>query len=428
MTFLTVEKLADKWDTLKRTYFKENKIAGVSDKDKIAKLSSPRKEEFAFLETLFQNTEDPAVITGAMISLLKDAKSQRGLLNRVGTFEHHLTGMVQQVSDEDREKALAGFTNFMQCLYTEGDSRNGLKEDHPFCKIDPDWLRRFLNESYTMTASAYPQVLANITEEVITAVMGLPQTLNFESITLPEAAKLHSMVKDLIAAELAKCGKTEVADLSNPRRDQLLFLAAVSEKVNHLESKSSQSAYLAAAMIIVHAQINLEYKHRDLITSSKSAANGSDTYQPIDDQLTLLSTSLKLEDLMDMVAALKDMVLAQAVVETDDHKNHMTAAFTGLKPKAIKAILTIATEIEAQCRTKILETHLKPVASLQAESAEAAAPTTPPSSPKSQKRSIFGNPTTAGGDVSEELRKAMSGDDDAVEDEEAAGPSLRQSQ
>lgn len=167
------------------------------------------------------------------------------------------------------------YNSFLQKqLFADGDSRTGLRKDHPFLAVKTEILQQLLELSYEMEKDAQVAVVRSL---ITTEQAG--KSKPYAKVT-PESAlapfkalvkssdenetswtKLRKALEKLISDE---CGDKNVASINKldaPRSTQLAFLDQLSKTLASSDlNDNEKTAVLAGAMHLVYHEIKLSYK------------------------------------------------------------------------------------------------------------------------------------------------------------------------
>lgn len=192
-------------------------------------------------------------------------KLAKGLAKIIG-----LNDGVDAPSEYDIANFHVTYNSFLQKqLFADGDSRTGLRKDHPFLAVKTEILQQLLELSYEMEKDAQVAVVRSL---ITTELAGKSRPYN--KVT-PESAlalvkssdesetswtKLSKALEKLISDECGGKGVGAIDELNATRSTQLAFLDQLSKTLDSSDlNNNEKTAVLAGAMHLVRHEIKLSY-------------------------------------------------------------------------------------------------------------------------------------------------------------------------
>lgn len=261
-----------------------------NNKDTIEELHEPRRSELLILATALKDaeaqiSERPAKASGSASSKITPPTIQEKYLSayyglmlaareHTGDLNGKLAKRIADATDikaenKPEEQDLANFHTaanvyLQRKLFTNSDSRNGIKKDHVFTAVAPEKLKELLEISYKLDNDAQIAVITSlaVTEKSPAVKAYAKQTPESALAIFPSWAKLLEALDTLIAHELADKNVATINELDRARAAQLYSLEALAKqlKTTSIDEKE-KIAVLAGTMHLVHQQIKLEYKY-----------------------------------------------------------------------------------------------------------------------------------------------------------------------
>lgn len=354
-------------------------------KGKIEDLANPRKYELQFLTSILikleqqpqksakeknppppSATDKPSVFYGAMLAIMKDIETNRGLLNSAGLLHGRLVdaiGIGAKVKKEEKPdlyqnaKFHVALNTFLKQIFVDNDSRKGFAKEHMLLAVPTDELSTLIKISYKLEKECKQEIINAMSVEGTSTAKAnnfdkpekYPASLTKQFVSW---ASMITALNSLIKKELAAKNVSNINELKNPHRAaQLHFLNIIKDTLQPSNlSEHAKMSILAGAMHLVRQQISAEYAASYISKSDNSVIyHGLTMFLGVDE--------VSHQDTEELISAANQFVRFMTIDSVDNGKKFMTSTnlFSSISGFDLKANLSLFIEMIHTCRADALD-------------------------------------------------------------------------